>query len=100
MLQQQFERRLVKSRVLRFEDEIVFRLGKKQFDKWPPQRIRSKAMFDNALQIGPPTPEVIVGIDARHTGASSPFLECRNMRCNLPGGGKEFVSARKIEVVD
>jgi hypothetical protein len=86
--------------VLRFEDKIIFRLGKKQFDKRQTERVRSKAMFDNAVQIGPPAPEVIVGIDARHTGRSSPFLKRRDVGCNVPGGGKEFVAAWKIKVVD
>jgi hypothetical protein len=57
-------------------------------------------MSDNALQIGPPAPEVIIGIDARYPGRPSSFLEGRDLRSNLPGLCKEFLSARELEVVD
>ena len=59
-----------------------------------------KAMAHNLIEIGSPASKIIVGIDARHMGRPSAFLQRRDIPSDLARLRKEFVSARKFEIVD
>src|SRR6478672_12204882 len=100
MFQQQFERRLVKGRVFWLEHEIVFRGRKQEFNKRSCERICREAMAHNLIEIGSPASKIIVSVDARHMSRSSALLQRRDIRSDLARLRKEFVSARKLEIVD
>ena len=100
MLQQQFQRSLIESRMLRLQDEVVILIGKQQIYKRASSRIGPTAPFDNRLEIGSPLAEIIVYIDARDLGGTSAFLQGGDPRPDTPGVRKELLAARKFEIVD
>ena len=85
MLQQQFQRSLIKSRMLRFQDEVIVLVGTKQIYKGAPARTGSTAPFDDRLKIGSPLAEIIIYIDARDLGGTSAFLQGGDLRSDTPG---------------
>lgn len=100
MLQQQFQRSLIKSRVLRLKNEIVILIGTKQIYKGASACTGSTAPFDNRLEIGSPLAKIVVCIDARDLGGTSPFLQGSDPRPNMPGVRKELLAMREFEIVD
>jgi len=100
MLQQQFQRSLIESRMLRLQDEVVILIGKQQIYKRASARIGPTAPFDNRLEIGSPLAEIIVYIDARDLGGTSAFLQGGDPRPDTPGARKELLAAREFEIVD
>jgi hypothetical protein len=84
--------------MLRFEHEIIVRVGAQLIDQ--ALRLALTAMFHQCVQVGSPSPEIVVHIDnrdARFPGAPFEACEVASQSRHIT---QQLVCLRKIQIVD
>ncbi len=98
--QQDLQRRLVKGGMHRFQDKVVVLVGLDLFDERFAHRLWSGAVLQELTGIRPPLTEVVIYVNARHTGRMGALLEVSESGCDRYSLTEYFVAIRKLEVVN
>ena len=98
--QQEVERRLIKGRMHRLEDEIIFVVGPELFDEVKARRLGPQAVLQQLLRIRPPLAEIVVDIDRRNACRAGLLLQAGKRRRNRERLAEDVFSVRKLEMID
>ena len=86
--------------MLRLQDEVIVLVGTKQIYKRASTRTGSTAPFDDRLEIGSPLAEIVIYVDARDLGGTSPLLQGGDLRPDTPGMREKLLATREFKIVD